>query len=79
MRLISRRTGLLLSLLGKLEGRQSNVLLLDTFDGIPETSRLDNSRSIGEFAAPRTRSRSSSGKHRSWELVTESRSIGDSS
>ncbi len=45
-------TALLLGLMGKLEQRQGSVLMLDTFDGIPAKSRYDNTRSVGEFAAP---------------------------
>ena len=45
-------TALLLGLLGKINGRGNSVLMLDTFSGIPNVSRYDNTRTLGEFTTP---------------------------
>jgi hypothetical protein len=42
-------TALLLALLGKMNGREQLILLLDTFNGIPDVTTYDKSRSPGEF------------------------------
>ena len=42
-------TALLLALLGKMNGREQLMLLLDTFNGIPDVTTYDKSRSRGEF------------------------------
>jgi len=45
-------TALLVALLARMNGLRQNTLLLDTFQGIPETSSFDVSRSRGEFVPP---------------------------
>lgn len=45
-------TSLLLATLGKLNGLEQKVLMLDTFAGMPEPSQFDSSRHSGEFAPP---------------------------
>jgi hypothetical protein len=45
-------TALLLALLGKMNGREQLMLLLDTFSGIPEVTKYDKSRTQGEFLPP---------------------------
>lgn len=45
-------TALLLALLAKLNRREPVTLMLDTFTGIPGTSKYDSSRSMGEFKPP---------------------------
>jgi hypothetical protein len=45
-------TSLLIALLGKLNGVEQTVLMLDTFRGIPETSAYDVTRTAGEFVPP---------------------------
>ncbi len=42
-------TALLLALLGRMNQIGQTVLMLDTFEGMPQTSRYDLSRSRGEF------------------------------
>lgn len=45
-------TGLLLALLGRANGLNQNLLLLDTFSGTPAPGRYDGGRSAEEFAQP---------------------------
>jgi hypothetical protein len=45
-------TGLLLAVLGQMNGLTQKVLLLDTFEGMPATTRFDVGRRVGEFAPP---------------------------
>jgi Macrocin-O-methyltransferase (TylF) len=45
-------TSLLIALLGRLNGLQQRVLMLDTFAGMPAVSRYDLSRQNGEFQPP---------------------------
>src|SRR5262249_26194278 len=45
-------TGLLLAVLGQMNGLTQKVLLLDTFRGMPATTRFDVGRRVGEFAPP---------------------------
>jgi hypothetical protein len=45
-------TSLLLAVLGKLHDVPQKVLMLDTFEGMPETSAYDSMRTSGEFAPP---------------------------
>jgi hypothetical protein len=45
-------TGLLLAALGQMNGLAQKVLLLDTFEGMPATTRFDVGRRVGEFAPP---------------------------
>jgi hypothetical protein len=45
-------TGLLLAVLGQMNGLTQKVLLLDTFQGMPATTRFDVGRQVGEFAPP---------------------------
>ena len=42
-------TALLVALLGKMNGLEQSMLLLDTFSGIPEVMTYDKSRARGEF------------------------------
>jgi Macrocin-O-methyltransferase (TylF) len=45
-------TALLIAVLGKMNQVPQAVLMLDTFKGIPQTSRFDVSRTAGEFVPP---------------------------
>jgi O-methyltransferase len=45
-------TSLLLALLGSLNGLQQKVLILDTFEGMPDVSGYDLARQPGEFRPP---------------------------
>jgi Macrocin-O-methyltransferase (TylF) len=45
-------TSLLIALLGRLNGLEQKVLMLDTFTGMPAVSRYDLSRRNGEFQPP---------------------------
>jgi Macrocin-O-methyltransferase (TylF) len=45
-------TVLLLALLGKMNRREQRMLILDTFSGLPEVTKYDNSRAQGEFLPP---------------------------
>lgn len=46
-------TSLLLAVLGRLNGLQQTVLMLDTFAGMPAPSVFDSSRREGEYSAPK--------------------------
>jgi hypothetical protein len=48
-------TGLLLALLGRINGLKQDCLLLDTFSGTPPPGRFDGARVAGEFAQPKDR------------------------
>jgi hypothetical protein len=45
-------TALLVAVLGRMNGIDQRVLMLDTFQGMPATSAFDMSRSAGEFTPP---------------------------
>jgi len=45
-------TSLLLATLGRLHNIQQRIMVLDTFQGMPATSRFDGRRPTGEFAPP---------------------------
>ncbi len=45
-------TALLLAVLGQMHGLRQSVLMLDTFRGMPVTSRFDLARTAGEFNPP---------------------------
>jgi hypothetical protein len=49
-------TSLLIALLGRMHTLSQNVLLLDTFQGIPNTSTFDVSRNPGEFMPEKNQS-----------------------